>query len=73
MRLRKLTIEEIEKLLRRKNVRQIAVENFLMTLTNNKDAGTARLNLGEDAGQYSWNHETVQAIEDGIRLAEKVK
>jgi len=70
MKLRKLTSDEIEKLASRKGVKRIAVENFLSTVTNNSDSYFARLNLGRDAALYDWNHETVQAIEDGIRMAE---
>ena len=69
--MRKLTIEEIEKLASRRNVKRIAVENFLATVTNNTNAFFARLNLGRDAAIYDWNHETVAAIEDGIRMAEQ--
>jgi len=69
--MRKLTIEEIEKLASRRNVKRIAVENFLATVTNNTNAFFARLNLGRDAAIYDWNHETVAAIESGIRMAEQ--
>lgn len=71
MKLRELTVKEIKKLARRKGVKQIAVENFLATVTNNTNAFFARLNLGRDAAIYDWNHETIQAIEDGIRMAEQ--
>lgn len=67
--LRKLSLEEIEKLSNRPSVRRIAVENFLMTLTNNPDEYSALANLQMDAKLYKWNKETVKAIKDGIKLA----
>lgn len=69
--MKELTSEQIAKLASRTNVRRVAVENFLLSLAANKDSMTARLNLGRDAALYDWNHETVAAIEDGIRLAER--
>ena len=71
MKLKNLTKREVEKLAKRKGVKRIAVENFLMTITNNGDSYFARLNLGRNAALYDWNHETVAAIEDGIRMAEQ--
>ena len=67
--MRQLTIPEINKLASRKNVRKIAVENYLMTMGNNEFE--AILNLGYDRDLYHWNNETVKAIKDGITLAEK--
>ena len=69
--MRKLKIEEIEKLASCRNVKRIAVENFLTTITNNTNAFFAHLNLGRDAAIYDWNHEAVAAIESGIRMAEQ--
>ena len=51
---------EINKLASRKNVRKIAVENFLMPLGNSPMI--ARYNLQCDARSYKWNSPTVQAI-----------
>ena len=65
--MRQLTIPEINKLTSRKNVRKIAVENFLMTMGNNPSA--ASINMGYDADLYKWNNATIQAIIDGIILA----
>ena len=67
--MRQLTIPEINKLASRKNVRKIAVENFLMTMGDNPLA--ASINMGYDADMYKWNSATVRAIKDGIVLAKK--
>lgn len=65
--MRRLDIEEIEKLASEDYVRRIAVENFLMSMGyNNK---TATLNLRRDAKMYRWNIQTIRAIEKGIILA----
>jgi hypothetical protein len=71
-RLRKLTLEEIEKFASRPKVKKIAVENFLMTLTTNPNSESAYLNLDRDAAMYGWNVFTYKAIRDGIKLAEVV-
>ena len=67
--MRQLTIPEINKLASRKNVKKIAVENFLMTMGDSPLA--ASINMGYDADLYRWNNETVKAIKDGIVLAQK--
>ena len=67
--MRQLTIPEINKLASRKNVKKIAVENFLMTMGNNPL--TASINMGYDANIYKWNSQTIKAIKDGIVLAKK--
>jgi hypothetical protein len=67
--MRKLTLEEIEILSSRAGFMKIAVENFLMTLTNNPSPEVAIMNLISDARIYKWNNNTVQAIMDGIMLA----
>lgn len=69
--MRELTTSEIEKLARRKGVRRIAVENFLMTVTNNPNSSTAFSNLFLDAKLYKWNAATVKAIQKGIELASR--
>lgn len=61
-----LTIAEIEKFASRPGVRRVAVENFLITATNNKTLLYATLNLERDARMYNWNDETVAAIVDGL-------
>lgn len=68
-KLRKLSIDEIRNLADRPNVRRIAVENFLITVTNNPDAFCAIMNLRKDAILYNWNVETRKAILMGIELA----
>ena len=67
--MRQLTIPEINKLASRKNVRKMAVENFLMTMGDN--LVKARFNLSADTKYYKWNSVTVQAINAGIALAKK--
>ena len=67
--MRQLTIPEINKLASRKNVKKIAVENFLMTMGDN--APEAIFNAVYDAESYNWNNATVQAIKAGISLANK--
>lgn len=65
--MRELTIEEIEKLASRPNVKRISVENFLMSMGD--DFYAAANNVMLDAHLYGWNKDTVQAIVDGILLA----
>ena len=67
--MRKLTGKEIEKLAMRKGVKKVAVENFLMTVTNNANERNARMNLNMDAQLYKWNAKTINAISVGINLA----
>jgi hypothetical protein len=69
--LRKLTSEEINKLANRVGVRKIPAENFLMSITNNINKQAAFINLVGGAKLYNWNQETIQAIADGIKLANK--
>jgi hypothetical protein len=60
-----ITSERISELASGKNVRRVAVENFLSTF-----GGTQRdalLNLQMDARSYRWNRETQAAIAEGIR------
>ena len=67
--MRQLTIPEINKLASCKNVRKIAVENFLMTMGDNYRH--AELNLWNDTASYKWNSKTYDAILSGMRLAKK--
>ena len=69
--MRELTTQEIEKLASRKGVKRIAVENFLMTVTNNKTASIAYSNLFMDSRLYKWNAATVKAIQKGIELSDR--
>ena len=64
-----LSIEEIEKLANKPNVRKIAVENFLMTVGNNTSEYIAMRNLELDSNLYNWNIATQTAIRKGIKLA----
>lgn len=66
--MRKLTLQEIEQFASRPGVKRIAVENFLLSMGNNRKDNIANLFL--DAGLYKWRKETIQAITDGIHLAE---
>lgn len=66
-----LTKEQLEKLASRKNVRRVAVENFLSSLPLDEHGpygarGNAEANLSSDAQAYGWNSATVRAIRDGI-------
>lgn len=67
--MRKLTAGEIKKLAGRKGTRRIAVENFLMSMGD--DRFHALNNLAYDAIVYRWNPATKQAISDGIDIARK--
>ena len=67
LKMRKLDIEEIERLAGKENVRQIAVENFLGSMGS--DNRIAILNMRRDAKMYGWNSQTIKAIEQGIILA----
>jgi len=69
--MRKLTNEEIEKLASSKNVKKIAVENFLMSLNISGGRIENDMNAEYDARLYNWNYETLKAIKDGIRLSMK--
>jgi len=64
-----LTLQEIKIFATRRNVRRVAVENFLMTLQNNGTPREAYQNLFRDAKMYRWNQNTIRAIKDGIDLA----
>jgi hypothetical protein len=66
--LRKLTIDEIQSFSNRKNVKKIAVENFLMSMYD-MTYEDAQGNVEMDAHLYKWNAQTVAAIRDGIWLA----
>jgi len=70
MGLQQLSIQAIKKLASRKEVRRIAVENFLMTVHNNESKQQALMNLKWDAERYRWNTATIRAIEDGIDQAD---
>lgn len=65
--MRSLKESEIEKLASRKNVKKMAVENFLMSMGDN--SGAAYENLRADARSYKWNTATQNAISAGIKLA----
>lgn len=67
--MRKLTADEIKKLAGRKGARRMAVENFLMSMGD--DRFHALNNLAYDAIVYRWNPETRKAIGDGIDIARK--
>jgi hypothetical protein len=59
-----ITQEQIQKLSERKNVKKIAVENFLTTLTGDKSVDY--YNCQRDSKLYKWNAATVNAINKGI-------
>lgn len=58
--MRELTGKEIDVFANRHGAKKIAVENFLMGMGN--DITIAMGNLGNDAKQYGWNQDTVNAI-----------
>jgi hypothetical protein len=70
--LKPLKLEQIAPLSARKDVSQIAVENFLMTVQYNETLDAALENLMRDAASYGWNAATIKAIRAGIHLAAKV-
>ena len=67
--MRKLNKNEIEDLAYRNGVRSIAVENFLISMTDKGGVELARANLFLNTQMYRWNNKTVKAISDGIKLA----
>lgn len=59
--------EQIEKLASGKNVKAIAVHNFLgSAFYGNASASECYSNLEQDARLYSWNAATQKAIRKGI-------
>lgn len=60
-----LTATRIEKLAKGKNVKTVAVENFLGTL-GTMTHQDALMNLDADARSYRWSRETVAAIRKGL-------
>ena len=72
--LRDLTGPEIEKVLKKfPNAKKIAVENFLMTVSQCQNKYYALANLDKDRLLYGWNMDTVRAVRKGIDIASKVQ
>ena len=67
--MRKLTNVEINKLANRKNVKAVAVENFLMSMPDTVTISEQKANAHMDASLYNWNNVTLNAILKGIDLA----
>lgn len=67
--MRQLTNEEIEKLATKKNVKAIAVYNFLGTLDESIGFIGNNYNCLSDAKAYKWNAPTRNAIQKGILMA----
>lgn len=65
---RRLTLPEIEALAARPGARRIAVENVLISIPLNIPHEYQLVNIGIDARSYSWNSQTVRAIEDGLNM-----
>jgi hypothetical protein len=65
-----LTPEQVERLASKKNVRRIAVENFLSSLEG-LTREEAMMNLEMDAATYKWNAATISAISEGISISFK--
>ncbi len=61
-----LSADRIAKLASAKNVRSIAVHNFLGSLYDSSERD-AQGNLNMDARLYKWNAPTVNAIRKGIQ------
>jgi len=62
-----LTDVRIRELSNKKGVKKIAVENFLYTVSANRNIQSALLNLEMDSKMYKWNSATVNAIRTGIK------
>ena len=71
MLVKKLPIEKITELAARKNVKKIAVENFLASV-DGQPYDNAMGNLEIDAQAYGWNAATQKAIRDGIEYSRKL-
>jgi hypothetical protein len=69
-KMRELTGDEIDKFASRPGVNRIAVENFLMSMTD-LSRGNAELNCGLDTELYKWSWQTRKAILDGIEEASR--
>lgn len=65
-RSRQLSYAEVGRLSSRKGVKKVAVENFLLTISEFNDYRDACMNLEYDSRLYNWNMGTVNAIQDGI-------
>lgn len=66
---RTLSENEIKSLASGKNVRAIAVENFLGSLPPHTTREEDNANLWYDTKLYSWNVATQKAIREGLNLA----
>jgi len=67
--MRRLIDTEIAKLANRKNVKSVAVENFLMSMPDTITIYEQKANAHMDASLYNWNAVTLKAILNGIDLA----
>jgi hypothetical protein len=67
--MRKLTKSGIRELANQKNVKSIAVENFLMSMPDTITIYEQKANAHIDASLYRWNMATLNAIVKGIDLA----
>ena len=67
--MRELNKDEITTFANRNGAKKIAVENFLMSMGTNEIC--ALFNMDSDRTLYSWNRETVDAIESGIIKASR--
>jgi hypothetical protein len=65
----KLTADRIQELASRKDVKRIAVENFLGSL-DGLNRSEALSNLKLDIKSYRWNAATGRAIQQGIMEAD---
>jgi hypothetical protein len=67
--MRQLTDKEIERFASGKDVKKVAVENFLSTLDPEIGSMGNTMNAQMDARMYKWNTATVRAINAGIMAA----
>lgn len=67
--LRKLTSDEIKKLVSRRNVRKKALGNFLAAM--DRDLLVAAEVLQSEPKSHNWNTATISAAYDGVALAKR--
>ena len=51
-----------------KSIKSVAVENFLLSISNNNSESEALQNLYRDGRLYKWNNPTIEAIKKGIEI-----
>lgn len=69
MAIQNLSIEEIEQFAKREGVKEVAVFNFLSSCEGEYVHAIANMRM--DARVYKWNAATCEAIEAGLRFANR--